>query len=103
MVTGATKVLKKAEVLKADFVYLAAADVDSDASSQISISFPGLKTVVWAHADIQGGYRAVFRSAALNVVTFDVYWVGPAVSGVFALVTASTANLGNTNAVAFGY
>ena len=84
-----------------DVQLLAAADVDTNGSGDIAITFPNLKEVFWAHLEIAGGHIAHYHSKVGNIVTFRVYVTGTG-DGAALTAKATGLNLGAGVATAFG-
>ena len=92
--------------LDVDLISIPAADVDTDASADISITFPNLRTVYYAKLHVGAGYKANLLSTALNVATFRVYWDISSGVGAAGLVmtpaVSLTGTLGDSLAMAWG-
>ena len=88
-----------------DILNLEAADVDTDASGDITVTFPNLRTVYYAELQIGAGYTANLLSTALNVATFRVYWQandGGGAAGEVLTTATSESNLAISHAAGWG-
>ena len=83
---------------------VAAADMDTDASGDVTFVIAGLRNVEMARLDIGGGYRADLQSISLNSVTFRVYTCDyDAVADGPLIAHTSATDIAAGNIIAEGY
>jgi len=88
--------------IKMDIITVPQADVDTDASGDIVITFPNLREVLFAQLQIGAGYVANQISKSGNTATFRVFWTGAVVDTALAAAD-SESNIADSTAIAFGY
>ena len=92
------------EPLDVDLISIPQADVDTDGSGDIEVTFPNLRTVYYAELQIGAGYVANLLSTALNVATFRVYWQANDGGGAAGeVLTTATTELNLADSIAAGW
>lgn len=99
-----TSVIRTRKQPKMCIVTIPAADMDTDASGDIAITFPDLREVLCAQLQIGAGYVANLMSVATNIATFRVYDADyDAVGDGPLIAAASESNIATGFAIAWGY
>lgn len=88
--------------LKTDVITIPAADMDTDGSGDIVVTFDGLREVLYANLVISTGFIANFLSVSGNAVTFRVFWTGAVVDTALAAADSET-DIGLGRAIGVGY